>query len=66
MANSAMMGAAYHAKYGLLKKNENINYEKMMENLSEPELVCKPYEDAEDVSGKQCTIFVKQNLPLFC
>lgn len=46
-ANSAMLGAAYQAKHGLLSKTSN--YFKITSCLPEHELVCEPYSDAADI-----------------
>ncbi|KAK2575698.1 hypothetical protein KPH14_012088 [Odynerus spinipes] len=45
--NSAMMGAAYQAKHGLLR-NE-FSFEEITACLPEPTLVCRPYDDAESI-----------------
>ncbi|XP_015183446.1 PREDICTED: xylulose kinase isoform X3 [Polistes dominula] len=47
VTNSAMMGAAYQAKHGLLR-NE-CNFEEITACLPEPKLVCRPYDDAESI-----------------
>ena len=47
VANSAMMGAAYQAKHGLLR-NES-NFDEITRCLPEPTLVCRPYNDAETI-----------------
>nr|CAH7728631.1 unnamed protein product [Callosobruchus chinensis] len=46
-ANSAMLGAGYQAKYGLIKSS--ISYEDMISNLPEPELACQPHHDAPEI-----------------
>lgn len=46
-ANSAMLGAAYQAKHGLLFGKQS--YDEITSTLPEPQLVCKPYPDAEAV-----------------
>lgn len=43
-----MMGAAYRAKFALLK-NES-TYEDILKSLPEPTIVCEPYDDADTVS----------------
>ncbi|KAJ8947058.1 hypothetical protein NQ318_019952 [Aromia moschata] len=48
-ANSAMLGAAYQAKRGLL--GESSNYMDMMSCVPQPELACEPYSDAADIYG---------------
>ncbi|KAF7392726.1 hypothetical protein HZH66_008559 [Vespula vulgaris] len=47
ITNSAMMGAAYQAKHGLLR-NES-NFEEITASLPEPTVVCRPYDDAESI-----------------
>ncbi|XP_047358248.1 xylulose kinase isoform X4 [Vespa velutina] len=47
ITNSAMMGAAYQAKHGLLR-NKN-SFEDITASLPEPTLVCRPYDDAESI-----------------
>ncbi|KAJ8976961.1 hypothetical protein NQ317_010158 [Molorchus minor] len=46
-ANSAMLGAAYQAKHGLLGKGSH--YTEVTACLPEPQLACEPYSDAEDI-----------------
>ncbi|XP_018349320.1 PREDICTED: xylulose kinase [Trachymyrmex septentrionalis] len=46
-ANSAMMGAAYQAKHGLLQNNCSFN--EITRCLPELTLVCQPYDDAESI-----------------
>ncbi|XP_077274368.1 xylulose kinase isoform X2 [Temnothorax americanus] len=46
-ANSAMMGAAYQAKHGLLRNNCSFN--EITRCLPELTLVCQPYDDAESI-----------------
>ncbi|XP_020281760.1 xylulose kinase [Pseudomyrmex gracilis] len=46
-ANSAMMGAAYHAKHGLLRNN--CSFDEITRCLPELTLVCQPYDDAESI-----------------
>lgn len=43
-----MIGAAYQAKYALLR-NES-NFDEITRCLPEPTLICRPYDDAELVS----------------
>lgn len=43
-----MIGAAYQAKYALLR-NE-CNFDEITRCLPEPTLICRPYDDAESVS----------------
>ncbi|XP_076288116.1 xylulose kinase isoform X1 [Lasioglossum baleicum] len=47
VANSAMMGAAYLAKYALLR-NES-NFDEITRCLPEPTCVCRPYDDADSI-----------------
>ncbi|XP_033226806.1 xylulose kinase [Belonocnema kinseyi] len=47
LTNSAMMGAAYRAKFALLK-NES-TYEDILKSLPEPTIVCEPYDDADTI-----------------
>ncbi|XP_076384623.1 xylulose kinase isoform X2 [Megalopta genalis] len=47
VANSAMMGAAYLAKYALLR-NE-CNFDEISRCLPEPTLACRPYDDADSI-----------------
>ncbi|XP_066583123.1 xylulose kinase isoform X2 [Prorops nasuta] len=47
IANSAMMGAAYQARFSLMR--EHSNFEEEMNKLSEPKLACKPYSDADSI-----------------
>lgn len=47
IANSAMLGAAYLAKYVLLK--DQSNFDEVTNCLTEPKLICKPYDDAEAI-----------------
>ncbi|EFN69877.1 Xylulose kinase [Camponotus floridanus] len=46
--NSAMMGAAYQAKYGLF--HNNCSFDEITRCLPEPTPVCQPHDDAESVS----------------
>ncbi|VEN36043.1 unnamed protein product [Callosobruchus maculatus] len=46
-ANSAMVGAGYQAKHGLVKSS--MTYEDMISNLPQPELACEPYHDANEI-----------------
>ncbi|KAJ8917192.1 hypothetical protein NQ315_012684 [Exocentrus adspersus] len=46
-ANSAMLGAAYQAKHGLLAGSST--YTEITSSLPEPELACQPYGDADEV-----------------
>ncbi|XP_011630604.1 xylulose kinase isoform X2 [Pogonomyrmex barbatus] len=46
-ANSAMMGAAYQAKHGLLRNN--CSFDEITRCLPELTLVCQPYNDAESI-----------------
>ncbi|CAH1970342.1 unnamed protein product [Acanthoscelides obtectus] len=46
-ANSAMIGAGYQAKHGLLKPS--MSYGDMIYNLPQPELACEPYPDAAEI-----------------
>ncbi|KAF2900905.1 hypothetical protein ILUMI_05310 [Ignelater luminosus] len=48
-ANTAMLGAAYQAKIGLLGKEST--YEEVTSCLPPPKLACEPYQDAEDIYG---------------
>ncbi|KAJ8970915.1 hypothetical protein NQ314_000965 [Rhamnusium bicolor] len=48
-ANSAMLGAAYNAKLGLLSKTTS--HSEVTSCLPEPELACEPYSDAADIYG---------------
>ncbi|CAG9766878.1 unnamed protein product [Ceutorhynchus assimilis] len=45
-ANSAMLGAAYQAKHGLLPE---VSYSEIISVLPEPQKVCDPYSDAEEI-----------------
>ncbi|XP_012062154.1 PREDICTED: xylulose kinase-like, partial [Atta cephalotes] len=45
--NSAMMGAAYQAKHGLLQNN--CSFDEITRCLPELTLVCQPYDDAESI-----------------
>lgn len=45
--DSAMLGAAYQAKYG--HHNGGLSYEDLRRKLPEPELVCEPAQDASDI-----------------
>lgn len=44
-ANSAMLGSAYQAKHGLIGGN----YDQMISVLPEPQKVCDPYPDAQEI-----------------
>lgn len=44
-ANSAMLGSAYQAKHGLL----GANYNEIISVLPEPQKVCDPYQDAQEI-----------------
>ncbi|KAL1517162.1 hypothetical protein ABEB36_000961 [Hypothenemus hampei] len=44
-ANSAVLGAAYQAKYGLL----NVNFDDMVSVLPQPVKICDPYPDVADI-----------------
>ncbi|XP_028049101.2 xylulose kinase isoform X1 [Monomorium pharaonis] len=46
-ANSAMMGAAYQAKHGLLRNN--CSFDEIIRSAPELTLVCQPYDDAESI-----------------
>ncbi|XP_018574163.1 xylulose kinase [Anoplophora glabripennis] len=46
-ADSAMLGAAYQAKYGLVGGS----YNALLSSLPDPELACQPYSDAAEVYG---------------
>ncbi|KYN20763.1 Xylulose kinase [Trachymyrmex cornetzi] len=46
-ANSAMMGAAYQAKHGLMQNN--CSFDEITHCLPELTLVCQPYDDAESI-----------------
>ncbi|XP_056641413.1 xylulose kinase-like [Diorhabda sublineata] len=46
-ANSAMLGAAYQAKHGLLFGKKS--YDEITSTLPEPQLICTPYPDAETI-----------------
>ncbi|XP_019879890.2 xylulose kinase [Aethina tumida] len=46
-ANSAMLGAAYQAKHGLLQ--DSSNYSEITSCLPPPELACEPYGDAAEI-----------------
>ncbi|XP_011871845.1 PREDICTED: xylulose kinase isoform X2 [Vollenhovia emeryi] len=46
-ANSAMMGAAYQAKHGLLRNN--YSFDEITRCLPDLTLVCQPYDDAESI-----------------
>lgn len=50
VANSAVLGAAYRAKHGLLHK-EGVSFTKMTESLPPPALACQPYSDSHQVSN---------------
>lgn len=45
-----MMGGAYRAKHALFK--DKLSFDDILNSLPEPELVCKPYDDADSVSLK--------------
>ncbi|XP_025268205.1 xylulose kinase isoform X1 [Camponotus floridanus] len=45
--NSAMMGAAYQAKYGLF--HNNCSFDEITRCLPEPTPVCQPHDDAESI-----------------
>ncbi|XP_036143453.1 xylulose kinase [Monomorium pharaonis] len=47
IANSAMMGAAYQAKHGLLRNK--YSFDEITRSASELMLVCQPYDDAESI-----------------
>lgn len=47
VVNSAVIGAAYQAKYALLR-NE-CNFDEITRCLPEPTLICRPYDDAESI-----------------
>lgn len=47
LANSAMIGAAYQAKYAS-SRNES-NFDEITRCLPEPALVCRPYHDADTI-----------------
>ncbi|XP_017774210.1 PREDICTED: xylulose kinase [Nicrophorus vespilloides] len=48
-ADSAMLGAAYQAKYALHKSEST--YKEITSCLPEPQLICEPFTDAEDIYG---------------
>ena len=58
VANSAMMGAAYRAKFALLKKD--FSYEDILKSLPEPTIVCEPYDDADTVSANRKSSCLKK------
>ncbi|XP_008557575.1 xylulose kinase [Microplitis demolitor] len=47
IANSAVLGAAYLAKYALHKDKNN--FKEITKYIPEPKLVCSPYSDAESI-----------------
>lgn len=49
-----MMGAAYRAKYGLLR--DKCNFDEIIRSLPELTIACQPYDDAESVSIKKIDI----------
>lgn len=52
-ANSAVLGAAYQAKHGLVhsKNNDsNDSFQSVINTISPPKLVCSPHKDAYEVS----------------
>lgn len=46
-ANSAMLGAAFQAKHGLL--HDSKTYMEITSTVPEPHLICKPFADAEEI-----------------
>ncbi|XP_021936939.1 xylulose kinase-like isoform X3 [Zootermopsis nevadensis] len=46
-SNSAMLGAAYQAKYGLM--HQDISFADMTQNLPAPRLACTPSKDATEI-----------------
>ncbi|KAI4458044.1 sugar kinase [Holotrichia oblita] len=46
-ADSAMLGAAYQAKHGLLRHSQTLTDIRL--SLPEPKLLCQPYKDAADI-----------------
>lgn len=50
MANSAVLGAAYRAKHGLLREASGLHFSDMTDGLQPAILACQPYADSDQVT----------------
>jgi hypothetical protein len=57
-SNSAMLGSAYQAKYGLV--HGDTSFAEMTRNLPPPVLVCQPSKDASEVLCEASDCILKQ------
>lgn len=58
--NSAVLGAAYQAKYGLERnKDSNVSFQSVVSTVAPSKLACLPHKDAHEVWSRKSTKFAQ-------
>lgn len=56
--NSAVLGAAYQAKHGLVKNSDsNDSFQLVVSTVDPPKLACSPHKDADEVCKPNIFMF---------